>query len=488
MPGTSGGPKVDDEDQDSRRSLLAQVALALASILVLLTLAVGLHRSCQVALLPKEPSVSNAGGLTRLQWKLLQPPPVPVDIRTENLVLMRALRDVFQKYEVQYWLEGAALLGAARQGRTIVRESGVAMGVLAESLRKLRHADSTDFLQPLGVWLQVQRSEHHSKLWTDHPSWIPEARDEAAPIRAYHMATGRYVDVAVFERVADTAEMDDEVYPPVTPQSQRYLQSFTSFATDSASAWWMKGNKYANEAVRVPEKTLLPTQTCPFEGEDFQCPGKTDTYIEDLYGAGVLEHSEPSSVCATVFGMGAGVRWSVDTLHAFVLQLLEMRKALWSRLWASFLAAGVSSKEEKKPSGDASFSAEQPPRILIDDGGNGGAADSPPRSTHYTFGESLRPEMDEMDRRREKSRQDIDKLVKKQAAKETAAARSSDSESLAQDWAASTAAQQPAHRSRSRIRSEGSGIDSHAGTIGHSDRAALHVSSSGAVAALREPS
>jgi len=292
------------------RSIVA--AICFAFILTGCVIIGVLKDSCRVA-----QSLSAPAGLgfiniaRRMQWQSLQRKTTPMDLRRSNKQLLLTLRDIFERYNITYWVADGTLLGAMRNGRMIPHDVDGDMSILKEGWDRLREIDGQipgGIPVPTNVKLQILNSSRQDRNGVLQSGVMPSKRDAGIPVRAYSEDTGWYIDVGIMV----TAFTDDRYRMLREHDSQFPFMSNQTFLQSSAwstsyqncmgcmiaedTSKWFRGVA----ALRVPQDWILPTASCAFEDERFQCPRNSDAYLAYYYGTHFKNHGDPAPICTRI--------------------------------------------------------------------------------------------------------------------------------------------------------------------------------------------
>ena len=166
--------------------------------------------------------------------------------------------EVFDRYNVTYWLESGTFLGSYREGGVIKHDRDADFGIDPRGY---------EFLQtnPIEVPPDYVFTVFNSSLYPN------STRDDKLPARLIHRYSGLYVDVFVFLESKDETSGQAMVGP---------LPSI---------CFWGCERCYKNHTTmfgefKIPRDWVYPLVDCPFEGRTLKCPREGEKYLSHMYG------------------------------------------------------------------------------------------------------------------------------------------------------------------------------------------------------------
>lgn len=241
-------------------------------------------------------------------------------LQAVELDILRAIRDVCDRYGITYWLDGGTTLGAVRHGGFIPWDDDADVAMPQEDYERfLRVAPEA---LPEGYtlrtcWNTPTMPGLFAKVELDGTRFIDEVAHDAGHDQ------GIFVDVFRYRRLdEDDAEMRRQIRESTFCQRMSFLRAtgnpkipkgvplkplvragVKAIHATIARTWtsqrmaerleraWQSpcpGNRMANDCYASLSwqwrDTLLPTSTLVFEGEQFQGPANPERYLEVLYG------------------------------------------------------------------------------------------------------------------------------------------------------------------------------------------------------------
>ena len=208
-----------------------------------------------------------------------------MDIVVENL---SAVKDVFDRGGVSFWLEHGTLLGAVRDGKILDWDSDVDLGVWYETLPRLtatfgefKKRGFNAFLNPKQGVMTVQKGDCNINLvlyrkrgnyaWT---VWLPEVDSRLRKI---------------MQRIVNISNIRSYVMQEktVVDKSRNFLSLLPSALKHQLTnvSWMILDSRGYMVYVVIPKHYFENLSTISFYGMQFNVPSDVKKYLEYRYGA-----------------------------------------------------------------------------------------------------------------------------------------------------------------------------------------------------------
>ena len=231
----------------------------------------------------------------------LKPKKLFSNLQTLLLELMEFVRNVCNKYDLEFWIDFGNLLGAVRHGGFIPWDDDLDICIRREDWPLLRN-----FLQ------EELPSDLCCQDWTterNYPLSIAKVRDKNSifndPYSHMMKERGIYIDIFFVEPSMPKWLRDplDFVYVRcirgVNHYSERFIEKFLGYVCypPTILAVWlcrlfakmanirMLGRQYGwSSRLYISTNDIFPTKEIQFEGHTFMAPNNTDEFLRVLYG------------------------------------------------------------------------------------------------------------------------------------------------------------------------------------------------------------
>ncbi|KAF1328459.1 hypothetical protein FI667_g6844, partial [Globisporangium splendens] len=177
------------------------------------------------------------------------------DIQTIILELVWTIADVFEKHQIQFWLDSGTLLGSFCEKTMIPHDKDADIGFSEDTCFRLRDEKLNI---PSGYELHVFEAKYHKR----------GNRDAAIPSRLIHTKSGMYVDIFVF---LDSKTLDNQ-------------PMFGPIPSVSFGNYRHCPRRPLGKESKIPKSWVYPLQPCEFGGRNVTCPARPTYYLRYLFG------------------------------------------------------------------------------------------------------------------------------------------------------------------------------------------------------------
>ena len=228
-------------------------------------------------------------------------------VQLKELEIMKAIHQVCEKNNIDYWLDGGTILGAVRHGGFIPWDDDIDIAMRKEDIPRFVEVAKRD----LPDWLYLQTPEEDpSRLpmikIRDKNSFLVESSDDFS--QSY--PKGLFVDIFPLEpypnvskkfckRVVKGYNRSNAILTASHYYSWRSVAELFYFG--AKRAWfrlnWQIACAFSNKdtffsntletngyGIIHRRTDIFPTSTITFEGETFRAPANPDAYLKNIYG------------------------------------------------------------------------------------------------------------------------------------------------------------------------------------------------------------
>lgn len=229
-------------------------------------------------------------------------------IHKKELAILCAIRDLCDKHNIDYWLDGGTCLGAIRHGGFIPWDDDIDIAMRKEDMERFIELAKKEL--PEGLFLQTRETDpsFNSPITKvrDTNSFMVEYSDELS--KPYQK--GLFVDIfpmipypnfsrRACKKIAKGYCKSNSILRKAHTYSWRSVAELFWFGAKRLIyllAWKIscvilkKGKYYSNTLAEngygIMHRTdsIFPVKPLNFEGEIFKAPANPDAYLTDLYG------------------------------------------------------------------------------------------------------------------------------------------------------------------------------------------------------------
>lgn len=230
------------------------------------------------------------------------------EVQKKELSILCSIRDICEKHDIDYWLDGGTCLGAVRHGGFIPWDDDIDIAMRKEDIPRFVNAAQNEL--PEGLFLQTMETDPSCRLpiikVRDTHSFIVEAGDDFS--RDYQK--GLFVDIFPLIPYPNVSrKFCKKIIKGYCRANAILKQQHTYSWRSVAELIWFGGKrlyfytlwKLAN--IFLPKHTyfsnsietngygiihkvvdIFPTSTIKFEGDTFRVPANPDQYLRNIYG------------------------------------------------------------------------------------------------------------------------------------------------------------------------------------------------------------
>lgn len=228
-------------------------------------------------------------------------------IHRKELTILCAIRDICEKHNIDYWLDGGTCLGAVRHGGFIPWDDDIDIAMRKEDIKRFAEAAKKEL--PEGLFLQTTETDptYNSPITKvrDTNSFMVEYGDDFS--KPYQK--GLFVDIfpmipypsfskSMCKRIAKGFCKANNIIKKSHVYSWRSIAELFWFGTKrylylmlwNIACLILKRNTYysntlAENGYGIMHRTdsIFPLRPINFEGETFCGPANPDAYLKDLY-------------------------------------------------------------------------------------------------------------------------------------------------------------------------------------------------------------
>ena len=229
-------------------------------------------------------------------------------MQKKELSILCAIRDVCEKNNIDYWLDGGTCLGAVRHGGFIPWDDDIDIAMRKDDIPRFVEAARRDL--PPHLFMQTMETDPSCRLpiikVRDLNSFVVEYGDDFR--RDYQK--GLFVDIFPLMPYPDVSRtFCKRIVGGYCRANGILLQQHTYSWRSIAELFWFGGKRLWYKTVWtiacavLPKKTyfsntletngygirhrrddIFPTSTIEFEGERFSAPANPDQYLRNIYG------------------------------------------------------------------------------------------------------------------------------------------------------------------------------------------------------------
>ena len=230
------------------------------------------------------------------------------EVQTKELSILCAIRDVCEKNNIDYWLDGGTCLGAVRHGGFIPWDDDIDIAMRKDDIPRFVEAARRDL--PPHLFMQTMETDPSCRLpiikVRDLNSFTVEYGDDFR--RDYQK--GLFVDIFPLMPYPDVSRtFCKRIVGGYCRANGILLQQHTYSWRSIAELFWFGGKRLWYKTVWtiacavLPKNTyfsntletngygirhrrddIFPTSTIEFEGERFSAPANPDQYLRNIYG------------------------------------------------------------------------------------------------------------------------------------------------------------------------------------------------------------
>lgn len=229
------------------------------------------------------------------------------EVQMKEFSILCAIRDICEKNDIDYWLDGGTLLGAMRHGGFIPWDDDIDIAMRKSDIPRFVEAAKREL--PKGLFLQTMETDPSCRLpiikVRDMNSFIVEYGDDFR--REYQK--GLFVDIFPLMPYPNVSrKFCKKIIKGYCKANAILKQQHTYSWRSVAELFWFGGKriyfytvwKLAN--LFLPRKTyfsnsietngygiihkvvdIFPTSRISFEGETFRAPANADQYLRNVY-------------------------------------------------------------------------------------------------------------------------------------------------------------------------------------------------------------
>jgi lipopolysaccharide cholinephosphotransferase len=223
----------------------------------------------------------------------------------KQLSILEEIDRICKKHNIEYWLDGGSILGAARHGGFIPWDDDIDIAMTQEDMERFIEIAPTELRE--GLSLQTPKLEDTKEPIVkvrDKNSFYVEPGDDFS--KGYDK--GLYVDIFPFIKYPTVSrrivKMTRKIAKSYSILNTKHYYSFRSAAEliwFGAEYILLKtlwklidithkhdvyiGNTLINNGYGIMHRqdSLYPLSTIKFEGKEFPAPHDTDAYLKDIY-------------------------------------------------------------------------------------------------------------------------------------------------------------------------------------------------------------
>lgn len=230
------------------------------------------------------------------------------DVQRKELSILCAIRDVCEKNNIDYWLDGGTCLGAVRHGGFIPWDDDIDIAMRKDDIPRFVEAAKHDL--PEGLFMQTMETDPECRLpivkVRDTNSFVVEYGDDFR--RNYQK--GLFVDIFPLMPYPDVSpKFCKKIVRGYCRANGILLQQHVYSWRSVAELFWFGAKRAYFSAVWklayafLPKKTyfsntietngygiihkvkdIFPVGKIQFEGETFSAPADPDQYLRNIYG------------------------------------------------------------------------------------------------------------------------------------------------------------------------------------------------------------